>query len=318
MLLHEARKFANDRKAIFDNPKQIEISEKYLVDIMPEFSELMLDIRHKIDETFFRKIWINKWEIDYSKYEKWLKRNNKFYPIWFCNDIRNRAFSVLNSWKFDLINKLKNEWTIFKQIYWTYDMKYFQNAIQIGDYYLDVSNDTVDPSKEKIDYSRLNESLFRNFSNYSDYCDVIESYRKAEVFPNIYFTEIAFSYPFFVLHNGKIEFIWHHVSLMFSDAINWFKDAMDFIFNSKYSNKRLNDEQLEILKSYSEKLLEKWVKLNINEITRNKTNINPVELNDNILRHIIWWIEKKRKIVNDLEINLWNYEIESRKYLWNS
>ena len=39
---------------------------------------------------------------------------------------------------------------MIKQLFGSYDNKYFQTAMQIGAYYVDVSNDTVDINKEKV------------------------------------------------------------------------------------------------------------------------------------------------------------------------
>lgn len=309
MALHEVRKLANARKAIFDNPKQIEISEKHLSDLMLDVIQLVWTIRDKIDESFFKKLWLNKQNIDYTQHKHWLIRDKNFYPIWFCDDIRNHTFNILNSWKIEFIDELKKNWTIIKSIYWIYDKNFFHNAIQFWDYFLDVWNDSVEINQEKISCSRLWDSLFENFDNYSDYCDIVQDYRKVEVYPNIYFPELAFIFPFFIINNFKLEFIWQHTALIFKDALDWFKEARNFIFNSKYSNKRLNDEQIKILESYKEKLLDNWVELNIKELKNKKRYIDISELNDNIIRVIIVNSENKRKLINSLEINLnnpWN------------
>lgn len=307
MALHEVRKLANARRAIFENPKQIEISEKHLSDLMPDIIGLVWNIRTTVDNIYFKKFWLNKDSIDYNLSKQWLIKEPEFYPIWYCWEIRNKVFTNLTKIRIEKIIKLKKYWTIIKPIYWIYNKEYLHNAIQFWDYFLDVWNDTVNPYKEKIVYSRLNESLFENFESYADYCDVIQNYWKVEVYPNIYFNEIAFTYPFIIINDWKIEFIWQHTPLVFNDALKWFSWALDFVFNSKYSSKRLNEKQIKILETYRKKLFENWVNLNIKELVRK--NIDYSGLNDNIVRNIIWNNEEKRKIINNLQINLnnpWN------------
>ncbi|MDD5213669.1 MAG: hypothetical protein PHG82_04560 [Candidatus Gracilibacteria bacterium] len=304
MALHEVRKLANARRAIFENPKQIEISEKHLSDLMPDIIGLVGNIRTTVDNIYFKKFGLNKDSIDYNLSKQGLIKEPEFYPIGYCGEIRNKVFTNLTKIRIEKIIKLKKYGTIIKPIYGIYNKEYLHNAIQFGDYFLDVGNDTVNPYKEKIVYSRLNESLFENFESYADYCDVIQNYWKVEVYPNIYFNEIAFTYPFIIINDGKIEFIGQHTPLVFNDALKGFSGALDFVFNSKYSSKRLNEKQIKILETYRKKLFENGVNLNIKELVRK--NIDYSGLNDNIVRNIIGNNEEKRKIINNLQINLNN------------
>ena len=80
---------------------------------------------------------------------------------------------------------------VFKRIWGEVRQKYFQNAIQIGAIYLDVSNDTVDIKKTKTEWALLSECNFSCFDSFHSYARILESYHEKELFLNGCLPELA-------------------------------------------------------------------------------------------------------------------------------
>ena len=81
-----------------------------------------------------------------------------------------------------------------KRIWGALRGKYFQNAIQAGSYYIDVANDTVDPTKDKVELLPLEASGFRNIESFQEYAEVAETYWQCRMIRNQFFPALA---PFF-------------------------------------------------------------------------------------------------------------------------
>ena len=83
---------------------------------------------------------------------------------------------------------------------------YFQNAFQIGTLYVDVANDTVVPTKPKVEILPFEQSGLSAIKDYSHFVKIAESYWSVKVWPNHVFPEIA---PFFPVlletKNGSFE-----------------------------------------------------------------------------------------------------------------
>ncbi|WP_353652426.1 glycosyltransferase [Loktanella sp. PT4BL] len=73
---------------------------------------------------------------------------------------------------------------------------YFQNAFQIGTLYVDVANDTVVPSKPKVEILPFEASGLVAIKDYSHFAKIAESYWSVTAWPNHVYPEIA---PFFPL-----------------------------------------------------------------------------------------------------------------------
>ncbi|MFY8209193.1 MAG: hypothetical protein ACOVOE_07665 [Caulobacter sp.] len=73
--------------------------------------------------------------------------------------------------------------------------QFFQNALQIGGLYVDVSNDTVDIRKPKIQILPLEESGFALVRDAFDFATIAERYWQARVYANSVLPELAPLYP---------------------------------------------------------------------------------------------------------------------------
>lgn len=73
--------------------------------------------------------------------------------------------------------------------------QYFQNALQIGGLYVDVSNDTVDVRKPKIEILPLEASGFALVRDAFDFATIAERYWQARIYVNSALPELAPLYP---------------------------------------------------------------------------------------------------------------------------
>jgi len=73
--------------------------------------------------------------------------------------------------------------------------QYFQNALQIGGLYVDVSNDTVDVRKPKIEILPLEESGFALVRDAFDFASIAGRYWQARIYANGVLPELAPLYP---------------------------------------------------------------------------------------------------------------------------
>ena len=167
---------------------------------------------------------------------------------------------------------IKPFWGIDKDIY-------FQNAIQIGDSILDVANDTVDPSKPPLVFHpNVGDSQLRSIENFTEFAHVAEKYWNADVYPNIYFPELAPIFPVISIDPPKGKFRATTLRLD-NDALNvdlenfatvdddhMFGLSSGFLFKSPYSGKRLPREMEEAL--FNGDMLKRLQKLRPNGMYR--------------------------------------------------
>lgn len=116
---------------------------------------------------------------------------NKIYPLGRCREIRDAVFEKLlvglkqpSSEGLKLIHHALEQGAVIKKIWGVLRGLYFQNAITLGNWYLDVSNDTVNPNKPRVEVLPLIDSGFSDVSNFEQFVLVAQNYWEVEVFRN--------------------------------------------------------------------------------------------------------------------------------------
>ncbi len=110
---------------------------------------------------------------------------------------------------------------------------YFQNAIQAGSFYIDVANDTVDVTKDKVEILPLRESGFRNIETYQEFTDVAEDYWHCKIVPNRFFPNLAPFVPMIAFaDNGEVHISSQNAFMFPMNLDKNFELARDFIFES--------------------------------------------------------------------------------------
>ncbi|TNE61306.1 MAG: hypothetical protein EP335_16530 [Alphaproteobacteria bacterium] len=80
---------------------------------------------------------------------------------------------------------------------------YLQNAIQIGTWYIDASNDTVVVTKPKLDVRPLADTNFRNVESLIQYFDVTSHYYDWDIYPNRVVPALAPVFPALAIHRSS-------------------------------------------------------------------------------------------------------------------
>jgi hypothetical protein len=111
------------------------------------------------------------------------------YPIGFCAVIRDRVFDGLLG--DPLVQGLIADGLVLKKVFVILKDRYFQNAIQFGNLYIDVANDTVDPSKPWLEWMDVRSVPFENVGELPTLIRVAESYHRCRAFPNVFFPLLA-------------------------------------------------------------------------------------------------------------------------------
>jgi predicted ATP-binding protein involved in virulence len=171
------------------------------------------------------------------------------YPLGYCEDIRNGLFSLLEQHPFIL--NARKQGVVFKKVYIILNNSYFQNGMQLGDLWIDVANDTVNPKEERIYYKPIDVLKYQNLTDYDSYCSIIEKYLNIKVFPNTLFPKIAPRFPIFALDTeGVCHILNHQEIILYKDITEQFALSDQFL-NGVFSTRQLP-------KIYQEMIL-KWM-----------------------------------------------------------
>ncbi|EWH09363.1 hypothetical protein DS2_13234 [Catenovulum agarivorans DS-2] len=118
--------------------------------------------------------------------------SGKPFPLGRCCEIRDAVYQlIISDIKSNhsheglslLINYMKQGHSLNK-IWGGLRNAYFQNAFQIGDYYLDVSNDTVNPNKPRIEILPMAESGFAEITDFETFVDIGQRYWQVQMYKN--------------------------------------------------------------------------------------------------------------------------------------
>lgn len=83
--------------------------------------------------------------------------------------------------------------------------QYFQNALQIGHLYVDVSNDTVNLSKPKVEILPMTDSGLVNVRDLAHFCDIAAIYWGGEAYANTAAPALAPLLPVIYYSPGRLE-----------------------------------------------------------------------------------------------------------------
>ena len=144
--------------------------------------------------------------------KKFIKKSKpnltKKFPVGCCYGI-SKAFLVFikNAPEFSFLEEYCAKNGKVKLVWGNIRDEYFQTAVQIGNYIIDVANDTVDTEMPKVKISEIGTIDFKNFSSLEEFIAVKESYHKTKVIINNIIPEIAEFYPLLSKTENRIQFI---------------------------------------------------------------------------------------------------------------
>ncbi|MEQ8813795.1 MAG: hypothetical protein RLO51_05715 [Thalassobaculum sp.] len=133
--------------------------------------------------------------------------NGKPYPLGRCREIRDAVLALLlervNAPRDPMeaaISTFIRSGGVGKKTWGVLRNTYFQNAMQLGAWYVDVANDTVVPSKPPVEVLPAAGVDMVAVRDYAHFADIARRYWGAEVFRNSVFPRLAAFFPLIVVY----------------------------------------------------------------------------------------------------------------------
>lgn len=146
------------------------------------------------------------------------------YPIGYCGAIRDQVLDRLVA--DPEFRALIGADTVLKKIFVLLKGVYFQNAIQLGNLYVDVANDTVFADKPQIEWLRIEDTPFENADAWPPVAEVGRRYYGVELYPNLLFPLAFPASPFFAIRSsGRVDFFHAQDILFLKDLGDDFRRA---------------------------------------------------------------------------------------------
>jgi hypothetical protein len=165
---------------IADPVRQAALTERYLQPVLSELEALLLTVRRQLDPELGRLQPV---------------RLGKSYPLGQCLEISEAVQERLRTvGESDLpadaaiglraLRAFQRAGGNFRQVWGDLRGQYFQNAFQVGTLYIDVANDTVTPTKPKVEILPFHEAQFIPIRDFVHFRQMARSYWQHTVYPN--------------------------------------------------------------------------------------------------------------------------------------
>lgn len=163
------------------NPEaQAALTERYLLPALPRLEACLLAVRRQLDPQLERLQPV---------------KLGKPYPLGQCLEIAEAVQARLRTvTESDLpadaviglraLRAFQRAGGDFRQVWGDLRGQYFQNAFQVGTLYVDVANDTVTPTKPKVETLPFHQADFHSIRDFHHFRQLACSYWQHEVYPN--------------------------------------------------------------------------------------------------------------------------------------
>lgn len=160
------------------------------------------------------------------------------YPIGFCRQIRDRVWErALADEEF---RALIGHDVILKKVFILLKGQYFQNAVQVGNLYVDVGNDTVWTEKPKLEWAPVADVEFENVDEWPRFNEVARRYLRVELYPNRLFPLGFAAAPFFAIRpNGRIDLFFAQDIIFLKDLGEGMRRARALLADEAFAARRL-------------------------------------------------------------------------------
>ncbi|WP_348696934.1 hypothetical protein [Duganella fentianensis] len=173
---------------IIDAQRQAALTASYLQPWLTELEIFFLTVRARIDEKL----------LPLCPYKL-----GKPYPLGQCLEISLEAQQMLKAIDPAMLDSpaaqaghraflaFRRAGGTLRQVWGDLRGEFFQNAFQLGSLYVDVSNDTVTPTKPKVEILPFVDARFIPIRDFQHFSRIAQRYWKVEVYPNHVLPEIA-------------------------------------------------------------------------------------------------------------------------------
>ncbi len=130
------------------------------------------------------------------------------YPKGCCSGITSAVFDVLRTGQpqsaaLHQLREFTNADGVFQVIWGVIRDRYFQTAFQIGTFYVDVANDTVDLAKPRTEHAPMESSGFKNVASLGEYARIKAGYHCQDVFLNDFLPRVLPYHPLIAVDHGR-------------------------------------------------------------------------------------------------------------------
>lgn len=182
-----ARALLPQEPRILNRAAEHELTQRHLAPALAQIEALFLALREGEDERL-RKLQPVKL--------------GKPYPIGQCLEITLAVQDTLRRLRHyrlegaaaegrDALRRFLGAGGTLRQVWGDLRDRYFQNAFLVGTLYVDVSNDTVTPTKPKVEILPFEESGLVPITDYRHFARIAERYWHARLYPNHLLPELA-------------------------------------------------------------------------------------------------------------------------------
>lgn len=224
---------AQDSRIEVDS-RQTQLSRQLMPSVRAELLERAQAVRRRVDEEFAKNSLVAGPKQTVANGET----APHLYPIGYCHWITDLALPQLEA--DPLVKKLRGAGLTWRKVYFILQGRGFQNAIQCGDWLLDVAENALDLRDAPVDLSPLDSFEWENLDGWPRYAEIAEIYYGARLYPNLYFP-LAFPLaPFLAIRsNGRLDLLYQQDNLFFLDlAENW-RRARQLLTDSRWMERRL-------------------------------------------------------------------------------
>ncbi len=132
------------------------------------------------------------------------------YPIGHCFHINSTALEYIEKFELQNANSVffkvgifVQEGGIFKKIWGVYNQEHFQTALQIGNWYFDITADTFKLQNQQVEFTTFQESTFSQIGSVEQYASILKNTENKELFLNTIFPNLWPYFPFFIKDEKK-------------------------------------------------------------------------------------------------------------------
>ncbi|MBS0632047.1 MAG: hypothetical protein JSS11_09050 [Verrucomicrobia bacterium] len=205
-----ARAYAQDLRAI---PEQAEVTRTRLLPAIDAILALLAGHRAAID----RAMAARRAALPPGIRPEIGEPSLATYPVGFCRHIRDQVWD--RALADPAFQALLGRDVILKKVFILLKGRYFQNAVQLGNLYIDVANDTVWTDKPKLEWQPIAEVDYTNVDDWPTFAAVARRYLHVELYPNLLFPFAFPAAPFFAIRPGG------RIDLFFAQDIIFLKDV---------------------------------------------------------------------------------------------
>lgn len=151
----------------------------------------------------------------------------KPYPLGRCKEIRDEvhtrlldALKTSSSAAMQKISQYVQNGGVIEKAWGSLRDEYFQNAMIIDKWYVDVSNDTVYPNKPRVEILLLENANFHPIETFEKFIQIAKNYWQVEVYANTVLPALAPYFPLICVNDKGASWLAAGNDVMVAVAMN--------------------------------------------------------------------------------------------------